>query len=60
MERTFAGLRQFYNKTTLVDNAFHRQSIRNYEIINAANTVIENINKVTDPENKTMAAEATF
>jgi hypothetical protein len=32
---------------------------RNYEIINAANTVI-NTSKVTDPKNKTMAAEATF
>jgi hypothetical protein len=58
---TFAGLRQFYNKTTLVDNAFSQAIYtRNYEIINAANTVIENI-KVTDPEKqKTMAAEATF
>jgi hypothetical protein len=59
---TFAGLRQFYNKTTLVDNAFSQAIYtRNYEIINAANTVIENISKVTDPEKqKTMAAEATF
>jgi hypothetical protein len=48
---TFAGLRQFYNKTTLVDNAFSQAIYtRNYEIINAA-TVIENI-KVTDPKNK--------
>jgi hypothetical protein len=59
---TFAGLRQFYNKSILVDNAFSQAIYtRNYQIINAANTVIENIGKVTDPEKqKTMAAEATF
>jgi hypothetical protein len=59
---TFAGLRQFYNKSILVDNAFSQAIYtRNYQIINAANTVIENISKVTDPEKqKTMAAEATF
>ncbi|MFT4670338.1 MAG: hypothetical protein ACI9HJ_001918, partial [Ulvibacter sp.] len=59
---TFAGLRQFYNKSVLVDNAFSQAIYtRNYQIINAANTVIENISKVTDPEKqKTMAAEATF
>jgi hypothetical protein len=59
---TFAGLRQFYNKSILVDNAFSQAIYtRNYQIINAANTVIENISKVTDPEKqKTMAAEAIF
>jgi GMP synthase PP-ATPase subunit len=37
----------------LVDNAFSQAIYtRNYEIINAANTVIENTSKVTDPENK--------
>ncbi len=59
---TYAGLRQFYNKSLLVDNTF-AQAIysRNYQIINAANTVIENISKVADPEKqKTMAAEAVF
>jgi hypothetical protein len=59
---TFAGLRQFYNKSILVDNAFSQAIYtRNYQIINAANTVIENISKITDTEQqKTMAAEATF
>jgi hypothetical protein len=59
---TFAGLRQFYNKSILVDNAFSQAIYtRNYQIINAANTVIENISKITDAEQqKTMAAEATF
>jgi len=59
---TYAGLRQFYNKSIVVDNTF-AQAIysRNYQIINAANTVIENISKVAVPEKqKTMAAEAAF
>jgi hypothetical protein len=57
---TFAGLRQFYNKTILVDNAFSQAIYtRNYEIINAANTVI-NISKVTDPEKKNDGSRATF
>jgi len=59
---TFAGLRQFYNKSILVDNGFSQAIYtRNYQIINAANTVIENISKITDTEQqKTIAAEASF
>jgi len=59
---TFVPFRQMYTKTMLVDNGF-AQNIwaRGYEIINAANIVIENINKVADPAKQTrMIAEANF
>jgi hypothetical protein len=59
---TFAECRQMYSKTMLVNNGFVQQIYtRNYQIINAANTVIENIDKVQDPAKQaTMVAEATF
>jgi hypothetical protein len=59
---TFAECRQMYSKTMLVNNGFVQQIYtRNYQIINAANTVIENIDKVQDPAKRaTMVAEATF
>ncbi|EJL63916.1 RagB/SusD family nutrient uptake outer membrane protein [Flavobacterium sp. CF136] len=59
---TYADFRQMYTKTIVVDNVFARQIYaRNYEIINAANTVIENIDKVADPDKRTrMVAEANF
>ena len=59
---SFAQLRQMYSKTILVDNTFVQQIYaRNYQIINAANIVIENIDKVQDPEKQaTMIAEANF
>lgn len=59
---TFVPFRQMYTKTMLVDNGF-AQNIwaRSYEIINASNIVIENINKVADPAKQTrMIAEANF
>lgn len=59
---TFATFRQMYTKSMLVDNG-QVQSIwqRNYEIVNASNTVIENIGLVQDPvKAKTMVAEAKF
>ncbi|WP_310558337.1 RagB/SusD family nutrient uptake outer membrane protein [Flavobacterium sp.] len=59
---TFATFRQMYNKSMLVDSGLI-QAIwqRNYEIVNATNTVIENIGLVEDPEKaKTMVAEAKF
>jgi hypothetical protein len=59
---TFAAFRQMYGKTLIVDNDIVRQIwARNYEAINAANTVIENIGLVEDPDKaKTMIAEAKF
>lgn len=59
---TFVPFRQMYTKTILVDNGFVENIwARNYEIINAANIVIENINKVVDPAKQTrMIAEANF
>ncbi|TDE06865.1 RagB/SusD family nutrient uptake outer membrane protein [Flavobacterium sandaracinum] len=59
---TFAECRQMYSKTMLVNNGFVQQIYtRNYQIINAANIVIENIDKVQDPAKRaTMVAEATF
>ncbi|QBN17581.1 RagB/SusD family nutrient uptake outer membrane protein [Flavobacterium nackdongense] len=59
---TFATFRQMYTKTMLVDNG-QVQSIwqRSYEIINATNVVMENIDKVQDPDRaKVMVAEAKF
>lgn len=59
---TFAAFRQMYAKTLIVDNDIVRQIwARNYEAINATNTVIENIGLVQDPDKaKTMIAEAKF
>ncbi|MBG6185677.1 RagB/SusD family nutrient uptake outer membrane protein [Flavobacterium sp. CAN_S2] len=59
---TFGECRQLYSKSILVNNAFVQQIYaRNYQIINAANTVIENIDKVQDTERQTtMIAEANF
>jgi hypothetical protein len=59
---TFATFRQMYNKTLIVDNGIVQQIwARNYEIINASNTVIDNIKLVQDPTRaKTMIAEAKF
>lgn len=59
---SYGEFRQMYTKSVLVDNAFVRQIYaRNYEIINAANTVIENIDKVADADKRTrMIAEANF
>jgi hypothetical protein len=59
---TFAEFRHMYAKTMLVNNVFVQQIwARNYEIINAANTVIENISKVSSPEDqKRMIGEANF
>jgi hypothetical protein len=59
---TFVPFRQMFTKTMLVDNGF-AQNIwaRSYEIINASNIVIENIDKVADPAKQTrMIAEANF
>ncbi|TRX40842.1 RagB/SusD family nutrient uptake outer membrane protein [Flavobacterium restrictum] len=59
---TFADFRQMYNKSLVVSNGIVQQIwATNYEMINACNTVIENISKVADSEKqKTMIAEATF
>ena len=59
---TFNDCRQFYNKSILVDNGFVQNIYtRSYEIINASNVVIENIDKVKDPaRRKIMIAEAMF
>jgi hypothetical protein len=59
---TFADFRHMYAKTMLVNNAFAQQIwARNYEIINSANTVIENINKVSSADDKKrMVGEANF
>ena len=59
---TFAQFRQMHRKQILVDNSIIRDIWgRQYEIINAANTVIDNIDKVADPVKQTkMIAEAQF
>lgn len=59
---TFATYRQMYTKALLSDNGVVRQIwARNYQAINAANVVIENIGLVEDPDKaKTMIAEAKF
>lgn len=59
---TFGELRQMYNKAMLADNIIIEGTYsRSYEIINAANTVIENIDKVKDPNKRTvMIGEANF
>jgi starch-binding outer membrane protein, SusD/RagB family len=59
---TFGELRQMYLKTMLSDNVIIEGTYsRSYEIINAANTVIENVDKVKDPAKQTrMIGEASF
>jgi hypothetical protein len=59
---TFGELRQMYNKEMLSDNIIIEGTYsRCYEMINAANTVIENIDKVKDPNKRTvMIGEANF
>ncbi|CAI2768999.1 RagB/SusD family nutrient uptake outer membrane protein [Flavobacterium collinsii] len=59
---TFGELRQMYIKKMLADNVIITGTYsRCYEIINAANTVIDNIDKVKDPTKQTrMIGEANF
>lgn len=59
---TFGELRQMYNKNMLSDNVIIEGTYaRLYEIINASNTVIENIDKVKDPDRQSvMIGEANF
>ncbi|MCC9071036.1 RagB/SusD family nutrient uptake outer membrane protein [Flavobacterium sp. F-65] len=59
---SFGELRQMYNKTMLSDNVIIEGTYsRCYEIINASNTVIENIDKVKDPNKQAvMIGEANF
>lgn len=59
---TFGQFRQMHRKTILVDNSIIQDIwARSYQIINGANSVIENIDKVVDPAKQTkMIGEATF
>ncbi|MBS7231398.1 RagB/SusD family nutrient uptake outer membrane protein [Flavobacterium psychroterrae] len=59
---TFGELRQMYIKNMQSDNVIIEGTYsRCYEIINAANTVIENVDKVKDPTKQaTMIGEASF
>jgi hypothetical protein len=59
---SYAELRQMYIKSMQSDNVIIEGSYaRCYEIINAANTVIENIDKVKDPDRQAvMIGEANF
>ncbi|MEP6803517.1 MAG: RagB/SusD family nutrient uptake outer membrane protein [Flavobacterium sp.] len=59
---TYGELRQMYIKNMLSDNVIIQGTYsRCYEIINAANTVIENVDKVKDPAKQaTMVGEASF
>ncbi|MBE8726673.1 RagB/SusD family nutrient uptake outer membrane protein [Flavobacterium hungaricum] len=59
---TFGELRQMYLKTMYSDNVIIEGTYsRCYAIINAANTVIENIDKVKDPDRQAvMIGEANF
>lgn len=59
---TYGELRQMYIKNMLSDNVIIQGTYsRCYEIINAANTVIENVDKVKDPAKQaTMIGEASF
>lgn len=59
---TYGELRQMYIKTMLSDNVIIQGTYsRCYEIINAANTVIENVDKVKDPTKQArMIGEASF
>ncbi|MFH7017451.1 RagB/SusD family nutrient uptake outer membrane protein [Flavobacterium sp. FlaQc-47] len=59
---TYGELRQMYIKNMQSDNVIIEGTYsRCYEIINAANTVIENVDKVKDPTKQaTMIGEASF
>ncbi|MHC0441529.1 RagB/SusD family nutrient uptake outer membrane protein [Flavobacterium sp. 3-210] len=59
---SFGELRQMYLKTMLADNVIIEGTYsRLYSMINAANTVIENIDKVKDPDRRAvMIGEANF
>ncbi|MFZ0595756.1 MAG: RagB/SusD family nutrient uptake outer membrane protein [Flavobacterium sp.] len=59
---TYGELRQMYIKNMQSDNVIIEGTYsRCYEIINAANTVIENVDKVKDPDKQaTMIGEASF
>lgn len=59
---TYGELRQMYIKTMQSDNVIIEGTYaRCYEMINAANTVIENVDKVKDPTKQaTMIGEASF
>ncbi|MDX6188032.1 RagB/SusD family nutrient uptake outer membrane protein [Flavobacterium sp. Fl-318] len=59
---TFGELSQMYNKLMLANNVIIQGTYaRYYQIINASNTVIENIDKVKDPDRRaTMIGEANF
>lgn len=59
---SYPELTQMYNKAMLSDNAIIEGTYsRCYEIINATNTVIENIDKVKDPTRQAvMVGEASF
>ncbi|MFW0738773.1 RagB/SusD family nutrient uptake outer membrane protein [Flavobacterium sp. T12S277] len=59
---SFSELRQMYLKQMQADNGILTGTYsRSYEIINAANTVIENISKVKDPAKQSrMIGEANF
>ncbi|WP_264524660.1 RagB/SusD family nutrient uptake outer membrane protein [Flavobacterium sp. N502536] len=59
---SFSELRQIYLKQMQADNGILTGTYsRSYEIINAANTVIENISKVKDPAKQSrMIGEANF
>lgn len=59
---SFGELRQMYIKSMLASNVIIEGTYgRFYQIINASNTVIENIDKVKDPDRRTvMIGEANF
>lgn len=59
---TFAGFNDIYYKTILNDNTFAEDLYReSYDVINATNIVIENADKISDPNNRKKAiAEAKF
>lgn len=61
-EGTFGELKEIYNKKMLSSNVIIEGSYaRSYEIINAANTVIDNINVVKDTDKQAvMIGEANF
>ncbi len=59
---SFGELRQMYDKLMLANNVIIEGTYgRFYQIINASNTVIENIDKVKDPDRRAvMIGEANF
>jgi hypothetical protein len=59
---TFNDLKQMYNKKIFSDNGYVNSIYSaNYEIINASNTVVENIAVIKDPiKQQTMIGEASF